>query len=284
VRTSNRRISIRRRASRKDEAVNKGADQIEQAGDEQQEHDRNQNRESNSHPTDEGFHAREGNSLTAAMTNELKFAVLFAAIDNLSSKLGYNRRRDGLELDPRDKCAIPSVCVSSTPEPIRRAHTTRDLQTDLRDQMTRAARTGGSPLDTGAKQARTPVWFQPENGGLLFFAGLYEEWRPQAGQSETTFTILTCDPNAVTRPIHNRMPVILPDAKAQEDWINPRERNPLSLKRLLLSFRSTRPAPTRALSCRAGSETSVEIAQVVGLHHRHERLAAWLATTLCEWF
>lgn len=50
---------------------------------------------------------------------------------------------------------------------------------------------------------------------------------PQAGQAETTFTILTCEPNQVTRPIHNRMPVILPDTKAQEDWMNPRERNPL---------------------------------------------------------
>jgi putative SOS response-associated peptidase YedK len=87
----------------------------------------------------------------------------------------------------------------------------------------------------GPKQARTPVWFHPRDGGLLLFAGIYEEWHPQAGPPETTFTILTCDPNAVTRPIHNRMPVILPDPKAQEDWINPREPNPLSLKRLLIS-------------------------------------------------
>jgi putative SOS response-associated peptidase YedK len=81
----------------------------------------------------------------------------------------------------------------------------------------------------GAKQARTPVWFHPQAGGLLFFAGLYEAWQPKAGQPETTFTILTCEPNRVTRPIHNRMPVILADTKAQEDWINPREPNPRSL-------------------------------------------------------
>jgi putative SOS response-associated peptidase YedK len=90
---------------------------------------------------------------------------------------------------------------------------------------------------TGPKQARTPVWFHPRDGGLIFFAGLYEKWRPQRGQPETTFTILTCEPNAVTRPIHNRMPAILPDAGSQEDWMNPREQNPLSLKRLLI------PAP-----------------------------------------
>jgi putative SOS response-associated peptidase YedK len=99
----------------------------------------------------------------------------------------------------------------------------------------------------GGKQARTPVWFYPHDEGLLFFAGLYEEWHPQAGQSETTFTILTCEPNQVTRPIHNRMPVILPDAKAQEDWLNPREPNPLALKRLLI------PAPDSLLRVRPAS-------------------------------
>ena len=99
----------------------------------------------------------------------------------------------------------------------------------------------------GPKQARTPVRFYRADGGLLLFAGLYEEWQPQAAQTETTFTILTCPPNAVTRPIHNRMPVILPDAKAQEDWINPREPNPLSLKRLLI------PAPDHLLEVRPAS-------------------------------
>ncbi len=86
----------------------------------------------------------------------------------------------------------------------------------------------------GPKQSRTPVWFYPRDNGLLLFAGLYEEWHPREGAPETTFTILTCEPNAVTRPIHNRMPVILADPKAQEDWINPREANPVSLKRLLI--------------------------------------------------
>jgi putative SOS response-associated peptidase YedK len=34
----------------------------------------------------------------------------------------------------------------------------------------------------GAKQARQPVWFYPKVGGLLFFAGLYEEWQRQTGR------------------------------------------------------------------------------------------------------
>jgi putative SOS response-associated peptidase YedK len=99
----------------------------------------------------------------------------------------------------------------------------------------------------GPRQARSPVWFHAHDDGLLFFAGLYEEWQPPTGAAETTFTILTCEPNAVTRPIHNRMPVILPNLKAQEDWMNPREPNPLSLKRLLI------PAPDDLLRMRPAS-------------------------------
>jgi putative SOS response-associated peptidase YedK len=41
--------------------------------------------------------------------------------------------------------------------------------------------------------------------------------------------------------------VILPDPKAQEDWINPREPNPLSLKRLLI------PAPDDLLRMQPAS-------------------------------
>lgn len=99
----------------------------------------------------------------------------------------------------------------------------------------------------GGKQARIPMWLYPRDEGLLFFAGLFEEWQPPEGPSQTTFTILTCEPNATARSIHNRMPVILPDARSQEDWINPREANPLSLKRLLI------PAPDDLLQVRPAS-------------------------------
>ncbi len=61
---------------------------------------------------------------------------------------------------------------------------------------------------------------------------LPEETAP-GGKGKGFFTIITCEPNAVTRPIHNRMPVIL-EERAAEDWINPGEADPLSLKRLLI--------------------------------------------------
>ncbi len=86
---------------------------------------------------------------------------------------------------------------------------------------------------TGAKGKRRPIWFHRADGKLILFAGLYEDWFPEKDKPETTFTIITCDANAVTRPIHNRMPVIL-ESRAADDWMNPREADPLSLKRLLI--------------------------------------------------
>jgi len=86
---------------------------------------------------------------------------------------------------------------------------------------------------TGPKSARRPMWIHRADGKLILFAGLYEDWFPEKDRPETTFTIITCEPNAVTRPIHNRMPVIL-EERAADDWMNPGEADPLSLKRLLI--------------------------------------------------
>src|ERR1035437_5051102 len=86
---------------------------------------------------------------------------------------------------------------------------------------------------TGPNNARRPMWIHRADGELILFAGLYEDWFPEKDRPETTFTIITCEPNALMRPIHNRMPVIL-DNRAADDWMNPTEADPLSLKRLLI--------------------------------------------------
>src|SRR5439155_12231362 len=71
---------------------------------------------------------------------------------------------------------------------------------------------------TGQKEARQPIWFHRPDGGLIYFAGLHESWRPAPGEKERTFTIITTTPNLLIEPIHNRMPVILDDA-AIDDWL-----------------------------------------------------------------
>jgi putative SOS response-associated peptidase YedK len=98
----------------------------------------------------------------------------------------------------------------------------------------------------GPKARREPLWIHPADGALLLFAGLFEAWQPQLGEWRTTFTILTTAANRTIEPIHNRMPVILDEAGA-DDWMNGRERDPLSLKRLLA------PAPDDLLVVRPAS-------------------------------
>jgi putative SOS response-associated peptidase YedK len=85
---------------------------------------------------------------------------------------------------------------------------------------------------TGPKERRQPFWIHPPSGGLILFAGLYESWYPEPKRGALTFTIVTCAANALIGTIHDRMPVIL-DERGAEDWMNPREPNPVSLKRLL---------------------------------------------------
>jgi putative SOS response-associated peptidase YedK len=99
---------------------------------------------------------------------------------------------------------------------------------------------------TGPKSKRQPLWIHPKDGGLMLFAGLYESWYPEKERPEVTFTIVTCAANTTISEIHDRMPVIL-DERAAEDWMNPRERYPLTLKRLLV------PAPLDLLAIQTAS-------------------------------
>ena len=92
----------------------------------------------------------------------------------------------------------------------------------------------------GPKTTRRPIWFHRQDGGLILFAGLYESWYPEKNQSQVTFTIVTCAPNELIAPIHDRMSVVLYERGA-DDWMNPLESKPSSLKRLLV------PAPDDSL-------------------------------------
>jgi putative SOS response-associated peptidase YedK len=75
---------------------------------------------------------------------------------------------------------------------------------------------------TGPKEARVPIWFHRADGRLIYFAGLYESWRPSPHEKERTFTIITTTPNSLIKPVHNRMPVILDDDSI-DDWLYVRQ-------------------------------------------------------------
>ena len=64
----------------------------------------------------------------------------------------------------------------------------------------------------------------------MAFAGLWEGWRAADGEVLRTFTIITTDANAVLRPIHNRMPVIVESADWPV-WLDEAEGDPTALMR-----------------------------------------------------
>jgi putative SOS response-associated peptidase YedK len=90
--------------------------------------------------------------------------------------------------------------------------------------------------DRGKKR---PVMIRRRDGRLLAIAGLYESWKPRDNPDAPrvrTCTILTCDPNSLIAPIHNRMPALLAP-EAIDAWLDPGGHDTRALRSLL------KPAP-----------------------------------------
>jgi len=67
---------------------------------------------------------------------------------------------------------------------------------------------------------KVPLFIYLESGESFGFAGLYEIWSPPLGDKLITCTIITTAPNELVRPVHDRMPVILPKG-AEDLWLDP---------------------------------------------------------------
>lgn len=94
------------------------------------------------------------------------------------------------------------------------------------------------------QKVKQPYFVHPDDGELLAFAGLWEQWRrPDADDALRSATILTTVANATMAPVHDRMPVILP-ASAWDEWLDPSNDDVEALRRLLV------PAPTSLLHLR----------------------------------
>ncbi len=70
------------------------------------------------------------------------------------------------------------------------------------------------PRDSGPKQ---PHFFRCPDDRVFFFAGL----AATDADGQRTMAILTTDANAVGKPVHGRMPVVLPDDDTANTWIDP---------------------------------------------------------------
>jgi putative SOS response-associated peptidase YedK len=83
---------------------------------------------------------------------------------------------------------------------------------------------------------KIPFAVGKHDGSPLALAGLWETWRDKdADRQVRTFTILTTEANTLMQPIHDRMPVILPDTVWSE-WLDPANEDIAALSSLLVPY------------------------------------------------
>ena len=93
------------------------------------------------------------------------------------------------------------------------------------------------------ERGKRPLWFSRPDGELFAFAGIWAELSARSGDGVLhSCAIVTCEPNGLVRPIHDRMPVVLrPELEA--GWLD-QDAEPEDLRRLLS------PVPDDLLSAR----------------------------------
>ena len=66
---------------------------------------------------------------------------------------------------------------------------------------------------------KQPHLIRMKGGKPFAFAGLWSTWSPPEGETITSYTIMTTEPNELITKIHNRMPVIL-GADGYDRWLD----------------------------------------------------------------
>jgi putative SOS response-associated peptidase YedK len=71
-------------------------------------------------------------------------------------------------------------------------------------------------LDARTKQ---PYYVQMQGAPVMFYAGLWESRRDEAGHELLTYSIITRDADQTVATLHDRMPLVLPPG-AHADWLH----------------------------------------------------------------
>jgi putative SOS response-associated peptidase YedK len=91
------------------------------------------------------------------------------------------------------------------------------------------------------ERGKVPIWLSRPDGDLFAFAGIWAQLPSREKSSDPLHScaIVTCEPNELIRPIHDRMPVVLqPELEAK--WLDP-DLDEAELLAMLM------PAPEEAL-------------------------------------
>lgn len=86
------------------------------------------------------------------------------------------------------------------------------------------------------KPDKQPFYISLKHGKRMPFAGLWETWNSPEGPLESC-TICTTDANELMSELHDRMPVILPEAVI-DHWIDPDVTDPDEVKPMLAQYDS----------------------------------------------
>ena len=96
------------------------------------------------------------------------------------------------------------------------------------------------------QRKKQPWYITRTDGDVFAFAALWDSWRPTRGSDEgrlVSCTIITTDANDAVRPVHDRMPVVLPPS-AWQAWLDPHNDDLEDLVGLLV------PAPSELVTLR----------------------------------
>ncbi len=90
-------------------------------------------------------------------------------------------------------------------------------------------------MSSSEEKSKIPYYIHLSSGDVFAFAGLWDTWAAPNGTKIKSCTIITTQPNSLIAPIHNRMPVMVPQ-EAYSQWIEPGEVNPTNINELLAPY------------------------------------------------
>jgi putative SOS response-associated peptidase YedK len=124
-----------------------------------------------------------------------------------------------------------------------------------------------SPARKGRSGPRQPWFIRRRDGEPLAFAGLWETWRdPEKDDARLrTCVIITTDANELLAPIHDRMPVVLPESE-WETWLDVENHDTAKLHELLVPSPASElemwPVSTLVNKADNNGPELIEVAQV----------------------
>lgn len=106
----------------------------------------------------------------------------------------------------------------------------------------------------GPDGKKQPYYITMQDGAPMAFAGVYSNWMGATGEEIDTAAIITVRANAKLKPVHERMPAIIPN-ELLDDWLDIRNISDKQAHRMLVPLPES-AAVFHPVSTRVGSITN----------------------------